>query len=325
MFSVQEEIRKRLSIPPRPPGEFPIKDVISLHLQFSGPKILPANIGDGFLYATNPVYKNIRDEYLQRGFCFTTKDFCHYFDFPMMCLDDLIAAGKIPVRKNFAWLEILEKSAPGKFTLYDLWQTSPTFNYLFHESAHLIAHDIIFGKLPMNKLPKNSDSLLKIILGEAFANSMELIGSVFGLRGIGAYFLYANSYIFPPPHIVVALRKASEQLDFAPLIKVLMASFLYSNFLYENFTGKELDLIRSFSGAKKKADIESLAKHGLHLNKNFRMQTTPMYLKKVGITANFEKLIKFDPLERLLQKRNQHLLEKVELLVNVICPPAAHS
>jgi hypothetical protein len=46
----------------------PLKEVITVHKLFKGAKTLPGNLGDGFLYATNPVFRSIRDEYLKRGF-----------------------------------------------------------------------------------------------------------------------------------------------------------------------------------------------------------------------------------------------------------------
>lgn len=309
---------KRLQFTPRNPLAPALKAVIDAHRQFRGPHTLSGNIGDGFLYATNPIYRGIRDEFLRRGFSFTAKDIHQYFDFPMMCLDELLATGKIPYRKNFIWLETLEKSSPGTFTLLDLQRMSPNFNYLFHESAHFVAHSVFLGRTPMKRIPKSSESLLRIFLGEAFANTVECLSSTFSVGGIGGYFLDANRHFRADAEGNKIMREASQQLGFGVTIKILLASFLYSNFLYRRLGARELELISAISGAKKKKTIQDLAQIGFQLNNRFRTTATPLHLLKIGFNENLAKLMEFDPLERLLQSRNHRLLEKVDELVRTV-------
>lgn len=296
-----------------------LKEVIALHLQYQAPNSLKGNIGDGFLYATNPYFKNVRDEYLKRGFSFTTKNIGHYFTLPMMALDDLLQAGSIPYLDNFAWLIALEKRAPGRFTLTEVDVCGPKYNYLFHESAHFIAHSIFFGRKPMHRISKNSDSLLKILIGEAFANSVECMSGIFCPKGIGSYFLFVNCHFRASIADIEMMRQGTKAFGFEAATRIVLAAFLYSNFMYENLGKKEMDLVFKFSGlAKKDPLIMAMAHMGFQLNKQFRSTTTPLHLMKVGFDSNIGKMLSFDPLARLLHRDNAALLRKVHQLTQIV-------
>jgi hypothetical protein len=290
----------------------PLREVINVHRQFSDANTLPENLGDGFLCATNPIYGRVRDEYRKRGFSFTQQDFCHYFSFPLMALDDLIAAKMVPYHPNFVWLEIMEKRSSGKFSLTELKGSGLKYNYVFHESAHLIAHSIFFGSTPLKRIPKTSDSLLKILLGEAFANTVECMSSIFAAGAIGDYFLMANCHFQVRGEELRTLREATQRNGFEAVTKAIMASFLYANFMYGELSQKELERIFVFSGCAEREPIAPLAKIAFQLSLPFRAGTTPLHLTKIGFDAqSLAKLMKFDPLERILKKENAQLREKV--------------
>jgi hypothetical protein len=52
--------------------------VLEIHLAYTSFSKLNKNLCDGYLYATNPSYKNVRDTIDYLGCKFTQKDFCHY-------------------------------------------------------------------------------------------------------------------------------------------------------------------------------------------------------------------------------------------------------
>ncbi len=318
MPSLEREPAKRLPFLPRNLESPPLRELLSLHRKFRFRQTLPGNIGDGFLYATNPTYKNVRDEFLRRGFSFTKDDFCRYFDFPMMCLDDVLAARTLPYRDNFACLADMERRRPGVFHVSDLSQLSPNFNYLFHESAHCIAHSVFFGKTRMQQIPKTSESLLKILLGESFANAVECISGAFRVGAIGGYFLSANCHFSLSNEGANQLREGIRSLGFPAVTKTILASFLYSNFMYRELTPREQDLILEFSGTKRRESIRAIARTGFDLNPQFRTSTTPLHLLKVGFGPDVEKMIQFDPLEFIAKRNQADLRLQIEALVRVI-------
>ena len=294
--------RKLRLTPPDRKG-IPLAHLIRAHRQFGGPRCLRENIGDGFLYEFNPVFRSIRDETLKRGIRFTDRDYCDYYAFPLMCLDDVVDARKIPYRRNFRWLKILEKRAPDEFTLGDLKKSELQFNYLFHESAHLIAHDEFFGKVSLRRAPKNGATLLAIMLGEAFANMVECLSSGFAEGEIGGYFLDANCHFRANEREVKILRSFGKRYGLSKAARVLMASFLYSNYLHERLTKRELGMVAQFAGLPPSARVSRLAGVGLELNEKFRVTTTPLHLRKSGFRHNLPKLFASDPLTLLLQPR----------------------
>ncbi len=319
MPSVQQELSaKRLPFVQRAKKAPSLRELIVVHRQFRFRQTLAGNIGDGFLYATNPIYQNVRGEFLRRGFSFTKKDFCRYFDFPMMSLDEVLSARALPYRDNFAWILSLERKRPGVFNMGDLHQMSPNFNYLFHESAHCIAHSIFFGRTHMRDIPKTRDSLLKVLMGEAFANSVECLSGAFRTGAIGEYFLRANCHFHADGKRAGFLREGIRALGFPAVAKTVFASFLYSNFLYRELSPREQGLILEFSGVKNKNSIRKIATIGFELNPKFRTSTTPLHLLKVGFDASLDKLIQVDPLEFLKNKKQAQLRAQVNALIAVL-------
>jgi hypothetical protein len=305
-------VAKKLSFEKFDRHGIPLAEVIAVHRQFRAYSRLPDNVGDGFLCATNPVFRGIREDFLKRGFSFTEENLNGYFAFPLMSLDEAIDSRRVPYRKNFPWLEKLEKSAPGAFTLTELKRSELKFNYLFHEAAHCIAHDLFFGKKSLRRLPKSGDTLLKIFLGEAFANSVEALASVFAEGEIGGYFLDANCHFRANEKEVGILQGALAKLGAEATALTLIGSFLYSNYLFESLSAKQYARISSLAGV---SAPRSLVKIGLQLNEEFRTATTPLHLVKTGFPVNLSRLMKADPVEAIL--RSPKLARQVRELAGI--------
>jgi hypothetical protein len=304
--AIKSPKKQRLSFPKANINDIPLDEMIIVHRQFQDPQALAGNLGDGFLYATNPIYRQIRLAVLGCGFSFTTEDFCDYFTYPLMCLDEVIAAKKIPYRENFIWLEKLEKSAPAKFSLDDLKRGGLRFNYIFHESAHCIAHSVFFGEQKLATLPKNRDTLLRILLGEAFANTSECLASLFAEGELGSYFLDANCHYRSDEKEVAVLLRFVKALGMEAVAKVLLAAFLYSNFMYERLGIKEEKLIRAFAGIESRGNLKPLLRVGLSLCEQFRSDTTQLHLVKMGFVRELDALIDYDPLEKIAGNKKLH-------------------
>lgn len=293
--------KRKLSFEKIDRNGIPLAELIAVQRQFRIYSRLPENMGDGFLCATNPVFRNIRAEFLRRGFRFTKEDLNGYFAFPLMSLDEAIFARRVPYYQNARWLEKLEKFAPGKFSLTELRRSELKYNYLFHESAHCIAHNLFFGRKNIRHVPKNQDSLLKVFIGEAFANSVEALSYAFTEGEIGGFFLDANCHFRASEKEMLILQRAVAKFGAARTALVLIGAFLYSNYLFEKLSRKQLKLIDQLAGIEAPP---SLVKIGLQLNEEFRTATTPLHLVKSGFPADLGKLMKLDPLKALVRRKS---------------------
>jgi hypothetical protein len=307
-------VKKKLKFEKFDPKGIPLAELIAAHRQFAG---LNDNLGDGFLLALNPLYRNVREEFLRRGFSFTLENLHNYYAFPLMALDEVMASGVIPYRANFPWLEKLEKAAPVKFTLTELKRSELQFNYLFHESAHYIAHDVFFGRRAMSGLPKTGDTLLKILLGEAFANTAEALSASLVQGEIASYFLDANCHFRVNEKEVGVILRFVRREGFGPTAKVLLAAFLYSNFMFEKLSLAQVEKVRRFAGLPKGAKVAGLAKIGLQLSEQFRTNTTQLHLVKLGFAPEIGELLQFDPLEKI--GASLKLSAQVESLLGLLC------
>ncbi len=297
----------------------PLRELIAVHEQFHARNSLRDNLGDGFLYHQNPVYRHVRDEYARLGFRFTDRDFADYYAYPLMALDEAIDAGKIPYRRNFAWLKKLERSAPGLFTLPTLKASELQYNYLFHESAHFLAHRRLFGRISPKKVPKTQDSLLRIMLGESFANTAECLSAAYAEGEIGTYFLEANCHFRANREEVKVLRRSVRRWGGERVARALLAAFLYSNFLYERLSAAQRKRVGEFSQIDE--PMAPLLAIGLQLSEEFRQTTTPLHLWKLGFPPNLPRLLRFDPLAKLLEPRNLALRSQALSLAKLLVLP----
>ncbi len=296
--------KKRLSFEKPDKHGIPLRELIALNGQFRPKGCLPENLGDGFLLAWNPVFRGIRTEALERGFRFSATDHGLYYSFPLMALDGVIEKRVIPYRDNASWLSLLEKNAPGRFTLTELKRSELRFNYVFHESAHCIAHSLFFGRARFSSLPKNADTLLKILLGEAFANTVECLSAIYAEGEMASYFLDGNCHFRSSEKEVREIRRCARKFGFAATARVLLASFLYANYLFDRLGPAELKRIRVFAGLPAGTELRKLAAIGTELSESFRTTTTHLHLMKLGFPSNLSPLMRGDPLSRL-EKRAQ--------------------
>lgn len=279
------------------PSGIPLKEVISLQKKFRPRKSLPQNLGDGFLMQFNPLFRRIREETLKRGFRFTTENVGNYYSFPLMALDEVISQKKIPFRENFSWLERLEKLAPETFTLTEIKRSEIQLNYLFHESAHCIAHAEFFGRI--NRIPQNEISLLKILLGESFANAVECFSAIYAEGELGFFFLEANCHFRANARELKALQRAAKKYGNEIIFLLLICAFLYANYLHEGLSKQEKRKIFSFVGIEPKRELEDILQIGLQLDTEFRTSTTQLHLLKLGFGKKLEKYF-CEPMDLLM-------------------------
>jgi hypothetical protein len=312
-------MKKRLNLG-KPGTGAPVSHLLQAHGQFTPPRSLPGNLGDGFLCTFNPVFRSLRREARLRGARFSDRADPAYYSFPLMSLDDAIDKRVIPYRANAQWLARL---APLGFTVGDLKNGELQFNYLFHESAHFVAHVEFFKRGKISRAPKNADTLLAIMVGEAFANMVECLASAYAEGEIGSFFLDANCHFRANEREVKTLRASIAEFGGAPTARALLAAFLYSNYLRERLSKAELARVARFAGIPPNPFLARLARVGLQLNEKFRTVTTPLHLRKCGFPAlKLPSLFSGDPLSLLLDPRRARLRGGAERLAVIAAQEA---
>jgi hypothetical protein len=148
-------------------------------------------------------------------------------------------------------------------------------------------------------------------LGESFANTTECLSCVFSEGELATYFLEANCHFRGDAQDAETILSAMQKYGAAVVVRILFASFLYSNFLYERLSEKQISKIKVFSGLGKQAAVHRLIRIGLQLNERFRTVTTPFHLWKSGFS---DPKVNFDPLDTIredkkLQKQLSELLQ----------------
>jgi hypothetical protein len=305
----------------------PLSFLIQAHCKYdsdkkSSARILKENIGDAFLYHENPIFRNIRDEYLKRGFSFSATDFCDYNAFPFMALDELIDAGKIPYLRNFRWIKRLHESCRGKLSCSELQYLNINYNYLLHESAHFIGHDVFFGRDSLNQITKTVETLLQVLVCESYANTAEAIALVFAKGAFGPYFLRANSYIFYPKEKLALLLSFVEKYGHSSTTRIYFASQLYANFLYNFLDVSEIEKICAFAGLECISEVETLARIFINSSAGssvvFRTKTTPFHLLKIGFDYDLLNSIDRDPLDFINEPGLECIRQKIDQLLGIL-------
>lgn len=232
-----------------------------------------------------------------------------------MGLDKILAEGVVPYRDNFTCLERLEAQAPGRFGLEAVYRFELGFNYVFHESAHCLAHREF---APITEKSR-SFALLKILLGEAFANTAECLSSAFVTGEIGAYFLKANAHFTLDLEDSALLIRVAREIGFQNTAKALIYSFFYSNSLYLSLGEAERRSIAALAEIKTPpGGFERLTDIALSLSERFRTETSFLYLIKLGFSQDDFALFQQDPAITLASEEAAPLKESVANLAALL-------
>ncbi len=266
-------------------------------------KTLPEVIGDGFLYHTNTIYRSIRDATLGLGYRFSDRPDFNYASYPLIHLRSILETKTIPYVNNLSGLRTLETWRPRRFRIADLYHLVPEENHLFHESAHCVAHSMI-DLSTFAGANKRRSQIIKIMLGESFANATELIGFQ---QSQDRWLAQLNMYVHDE---IVNFNEFERQLGIKAAFKITLGLYLYANFLCTEISVKEEQLVFELAEIPSrirrdrafKAVFKRLKFCALDLNNAFRVNTTSLYLKISNLDADIEKLLAFDPVEFILAR-----------------------
>ena len=286
-----------------------LANLLEQHRKFSNeksalPNSLTDALGDGFLLENNSIYKRVREEAVQKGFRFSTKQNDAYRALPLSQLERILKDKVIPYIDNVTVLGEIESRIP-RVSVWNDISDNLKGNSIFHESCHAVARSTTLEKDLQReaKIDFSRAQTLSLLLEESFANSCELLSILDADDAVHKIFLELNSYVYMLDDRV-HLRAGETDIGRASLSTFILLSYLHANFLRE-MSDKDFERTLALSGvlvvldAKKKKSLRQLSRIALKLNPRFREVTTRFYLRLMGRQEEMSALLDFDFLKAI--------------------------
>jgi hypothetical protein len=250
---------------------------------------LPNNFGDGFLCQNNKIYAAIRDHAIKLGYMCSEENNLHAMVLPFAHLEQIFTTKKIPMMNNVSVFEAL-----GNKSLQEIeWQEVEMGykrNYLFHESCHVVARDILQKSNIENRI-------LSLLLEESFANVGELFGMTLADAEAHQIFFSANSYTIAFED-ADRLNQVVKKFGFEKCFQFTLLAYLHSNLLYPTYTDKDFKTVTKFIFKKELTQPEAqqigfLAEMAFSLDEGFKYATRGLHFKLNNYSeADFNQLKK---------------------------------
>ncbi len=276
-----------------------LRELLRAHDTYSKNNALPDNLGDGYLYAHNKLYANVRDVVLLLGFRFNnqpSKLWGKYQAFPLISLDQILAQLTIPYLNNVTPFRYLLR-INAEFQMPRSMFYTVKKNYLLHESAHCISYKLIRGyKKSISRVLPQQQFVLSALLSESFANAIELLASSLIVREPQLLFFHMNSYMTYSSQGLTGLRSMVSQWGLEETLKFCCFAYLLANLCHETASEATIDKIihRIWYGSTIEAGARSLLhevfKYGFILNPVFRVDAGFAYFQMSKTEREFEKI-----------------------------------
>ena len=255
-------------------------------------------LGDSYLHEKNPIYYNIKERAAQIG-CEFVEAWQQYLLLPFHELNKIIETKKIPYVPHGRLLRELEAKRPGAFSVDDLPMPE---SYHMHEAAHVIAEDFFVNVA----CKTDQEKILKMILCESFANTVDALACVFARDEEHQYYLKLNCYMNPDREDMDALDRLISKKGFKETFNTVFFAYVYANFFREN------------PAMNQSEDHQIIVHMSEKLDPQFRYQTTGIYLKMAGYDGDIMDILNF-PFMSVYEK-NEGFQQVVEKMSNVLLP-----
>ena len=246
--------------------------------------------GDSYLYAHNPVFASVRDAAIRFGYRFSAQDtplWREYQAFSLTSLPEILKGMTIPyLDTGIAFRRIVDGHPDGVLPLGFIAATLRR-NYGFHEAAHCVAHSIldVMGAGGVDTGSGNEGSVLRSILSESFANTVEVLGSVARhLPVLDNVFYPLNSYYSFDERREDVLARASAKLGAKTVFRVLFFAHFEANLTRIGPSESTRDRVKDVSNCAvvDAPLVDEVIDMGFHLNPAFRSNTSPAYFELLG-------------------------------------------
>lgn len=283
-----------------------IAKLIALHDGHSHAPSLPYSLGDGYLYQHNKVFANVRNVVQAKGFSFSrqhTSLWREYNVIPLLCLQSILDQRVVPYCDNVSPLRAVASRSASlglppavmRFLLGNLRR-----NYLLHESAHCIAHQV-FQQIDARGCHVDQKTVvLDNLFAESFANATETFAASTLETIAEKFFFNLSSFMSYIPAVKEAAWRLGSAYGPRGLFKIICFSYFFANLRYEEVTPEMSDLCVSLSldGARLDEDdkqpLAVLFENSLKLNEKFREETAAVYFGFLGCHDEFAALYRAD-------------------------------
>ncbi len=263
--------------------------LLELHKSHSTPQSVAHNLGDGFLCQNNKVYAAIRDCAVKLGYSYSEENNLHAMVLPFAQLEQIFTTHKIPMMNNVSVFEALGNKALQEIEWSEV-EMGYKRNYLFHESCHVVARDILQKSNIENRI-------LSLLLEESFANVCELFGMTLADAEAHQIFFSANSYTIAFEDSD-RLNQIVKKFGFDKCFQFALLAYLHSNLLYPTYTDKDFKTVTKYIFKKELTQPEAqqigfLAEMAFSLDEGFKYATRGLHFKLNNYSeADFNQLKK---------------------------------
>ncbi len=267
-----------------------ISEILQLHRAHAPEQSHPDILGDPYLMNANPIYRRTKVQAILIG-CEYVEAYPQYLLMPFHELNKIVESKRVPYVPNGRLLREIEDRRPNVFSVDEVRLPE---SYHLHESAHVIAEHCFSGVV----LLKPEEKILKTLLCESFANTVDAWACVPATDEIHRFFLEHNCYMKPNKKNMDVMARLEKAMGFRAAFMLTLFAYLHANFLQESLSD---DVIRSLFEQYSKAEVtdkilrdaRALGAIGEKLDPQFRVQTTGAYLKMEGYTGEVFELLNF--------------------------------
>jgi hypothetical protein len=272
--------------------------LLRLHDSVSSHLGAESSLGDAYLCEKNHCYRAMRQLALKHGAKLTCDHeplSALYQCLPLLSLEEILDRNSIPYRDNVSPLRALVASgrdfdAPLDFLLSDFRR-----NYLLHESAHCLAHQLLCEGQPSRALVALDPAgfhLLSLV-GEAFANSLETFALAWSADAAGAVFFTLNTYCTYSHEQLRLVSSSTKALGLRGALELAIWSYFAAHSeptatALPSGTGamlRDIAFELGFESVGATAAAEQLAHMAFNLDPGFRATTSPAYFRYLGLPA----------------------------------------
>jgi hypothetical protein len=266
-------------------------DILDVHNCHAPNRSLSDVLGDGFLMQSNAVYRRVRSLSVEIG-CVYVEASPRYLLLPFHDLPRIVETKEIPYVPSARLMKEIELSRPNTFMTEEM--PMPESHHL-HESAHVIAEHF-FREVPLKGV---QEQILKIILGESFANTVDALACMPATDEMHRFFIRQNGYMHPQQKIMRAMTRLTRNMGFRFTFMLTFFTYVHANFLVGAMSEKSIRRLANQYAPQAKLsdkdlkDSQVVCGIGEKLDLRFRLATTGNYLKLRGFHGEVQHLLNF--------------------------------
>lgn len=281
-----------------------IHDILAFHHAQTAPLAHVDILGDAFLLRENRIYRNIKRAAVEMG-CQYKEAWPQYLSLPFHELNKIVETKTIPYIPHARMLQNIENKRERFFTTDHLQMPESVH---MHEAAHVIAENL-FSNVPFKS---SQEKILKTMLCESFANTVDALACVDATDEMHQYFLVHNCYMNPDKEDLEALIRLIQDIGFKSSFMLILFGYLHSNFLHAALSQ---NTVKEFIGVSS-PDTEIVVAMCEKLDPQFRVQTTEMYLRLEGYDGEVFDILDFPFMN--LWRENLHFLRANESMSQIL-------